>query len=537
MYGNLVSGVLTALLVLCSPNVEAADFNVRDHGAKGDKTVSDTKAIQASIDACHKAGGGRVYFPPGDYLSGTIRLKSHVTLYLENGATLWATPQRDEYELLDAGRLADGNPYLLVAEGAEHVAIAGNGAIHGQGTADWNRRRGSPKKWTDEFFKWRIGVMFLKGCTHVTINDVTILYSQTWTIHLTRCKKVFIQGVTIHNNYYRSTTDGIDVESCRDVHIVNCSITSGDDSICIKTHGGHPCENVVVTNCTVESVATAIKLGTGSHGDFRDIHISNCTVRNSTVGLGVFIKDGGTAERVTFSDISVGTIEDTSVVHEYMENSVYPIFVDIEKRKEDSPIGAVRDLTFRGIHIDSDNGSLIQGMRESPVRNLVLRDITTRVQKPFDYGQRMKHGGGPANPKDDRRTVYAQKPSYFALANVDGLVVDNLRLVVADAVFAQCPRSALSISETTDGAVCGVRRTPAGIPDGQPVVEMHNCRQVLVAGCLAAPGTPVFLGLSGQNTDVIAVLGNDLRGATRPIAWGEEVPPQAVYSPAAPPGL
>jgi len=116
-------------------------------------------------------------------------------------------------------------------------------------------------------------------------------------------------------------------------------------------------------------------------------------------------------------------------------------------------------------------------------------------------------------------------------------VVDKLRLVVDDAVFSQCPRSALSINETTDGAVCGVRRTPAGIPDGQPVVAMHNCREMLVAGCLAAPGTPVFLGLSGQATDNITVLGSVLRGVARPIARGDEVPAQAVHGPADPSGL
>jgi hypothetical protein len=487
---NLVLPVMVFLGVLCPVGAMGAVFNVRDHGAKGDKTTSDTKAIQAAIDACNEAGGGTVCLPPGDYLSGTLRLKSRVTFRLENGATLWATAERSEYEMVDAGRLADGNPYLLVADGAEHVVISGAGVIHGQGTADWNRRRGVPSDRSEDFFKWRIGVMLLKNCKHVTIEGITILYSQTWTIHLMHCRCVFVQGVAIHNNYYRSTTDGIDVDSCRDVHIANCNITAGDDCICLKTFGGNPCENVVVTNCTVESVATGIKLGTGSNGDFRDIHVSNCTVRNSTVGIGLYIKDGGTAERGTFSDISIGTIEDASQVNESMENAAYPIFVDIEKRNEASPIGGIRDIIFRGIHIHSDNGSLIQGMRESPIQNLVLRDITTRVTKPFDYAKRKKHGGGSANPKDDRRTIYAQKPSYFTLAHVDGLVVDNLRLVVDDAVVAKHPRSALCINESVDGVVGEVRRTPPVASDAEPMVDIYNCRQISVRGLAEPSGQP-----------------------------------------------
>jgi len=515
-------------LCLCPLVAEAAVFNVRDHGAKGDKVASDTKAIQTAIDACSRAGGGTVALPPGDYLSGTIRLKSHVSLCLENGATLWATADRSEYEVVEAGRLAEGNPYLLVADNAEHVSIRGDGAIHGQGTGDWKRRRGVKSDQSEDFFKWRIGVMRLRDCSNVTIDGITIRYSQTWTVHLMRCQRVFLQGLTISNEYYRATTDGIDVDSCRDVHISNCNVTAGDDCICLKSFGGYPCENVVVSNCTVESVATAIKLGTGSHGDFRDIHVSNCTIRNSTVGIGLYIKDGGTAERVTFSDISITTIEDTSQVLEYIENSAYPIYADIEKRNEGSPIGGIRDVTFRGIHIHSDNGSLLQGMRESPIRNLVLRDITTRVTKAFDYGKRKKHGGGSSNPKDDRQTIYAQKPSYFTLAFVDGLVVDNLRLLVEDDVFAAFPRSALSVNETSDGVVDKLRRTPAGIPNGEPVIQLHNCQQLSVTSCFAPPGTPAFLGISGKDTRGIAVVGNDLSEAARPVVQDADVPLKAV---------
>jgi hypothetical protein len=528
MHSRPVLRVLVVFFFLCPLVAEAAVFNVRDHGARGDKTTSDTRAIQATIDACSKAGGGTVCLPSGDYLSGTLRLRSHITLCLENGATLWASADRSEYEMVDAGRLPDGNPYLLVADNAEHVSITGAGAIHGQGTADWNRRRGVHSDRSPEFFKWRIGVMCLKNCTHVVIDGITILCSQTWTIHLMQCRDVFLQGLAIHNNYYRSTTDGIDVESCRDVHIANCHITAGDDCICLKSFGGHPCENVVVTNCTVESIATAIKVGTGSNGDFRDIHVSNCAVRNSTVGIGLYIKDGGTAERVTFSDISIVTIEDVSQVEDYLKNSVYPIFVDVEKRSEASPIGAIRDLAFRGIHIHSDNGSLIQGMRESPIRNLVLRDITTRVDKPFDYGKRKKHGGGSSNPKDDRKAVYAQKPSYFTLAYVEGLVVDNLCLLVDDAVFAQFPRSVLSVNETTDGLLCNLRRTPAGLPNGEPLVDIHNCQRMFLTSCFAAPGTPMFVRLSGKNTQGISLVGNDLSEAACPAVQGDEVPAHAL---------
>ena len=101
-------------------------FDVREFGAKGDKQNNDQAAIKAAIEACSQAGGGTVYFPAGDYLSGTIRLLSHITLQLDAGATLWASTDPADYE----------NSRFLVADDQEHISIVGSGTIHGQGTGD-----------------------------------------------------------------------------------------------------------------------------------------------------------------------------------------------------------------------------------------------------------------------------------------------------------------------------------------------------------------------------------------------------------------
>jgi hypothetical protein len=114
------------------------------------------------------------------------------------------------------------------------------------------------------------------------------------------------------------------------------------------------------------------------------------------------------------------------------------------------------------------------------------------------------------------------------LAHVDGLVVDNLCLLADDAVFAKYPRSVLSVNETTDGVLCNLRRTPAGIPNGEPLIDIHNCQRMSMTSCFAAPGTPVFLGLSGKNTQGIAIAGSDLSQSARPVVRSDEVPPPAV---------
>ena len=508
-------------LVVCFLYMEAnaASFNVRDFGAAGDNKVNDGAAIQAAIDTCHETGGGTVYFPPGVYLSREIRLKSFVTLHLENGATLLASPDTNDFT--KTATTGDYNAHLIVADNAEHIAIIGQGIIRGQGEKDLARRAGKSR--TRGRPKFRVGTIMFRHCKDITIKDITILYSETWTATFEFCERLFIDGVTIFNNYYRCNSDGIDPVSCKDVQISNCHITAGDDCICLKTENRVPCENVVVTNCTLTSVATAIKFGTASHGDFRNIHISNCSIRNSTVGIGLFVKDGGTVERVTFSDISITNLDDPMLVNTELRPRIYPIFADIEKRFDHSRIGAIRDITFRDIYIESDNGILIQGMRESPIENMTLENITVRVNKGFDYSDRMKHHGGPINPKDERIKVYARKPSYATVAYTNGLVAENIRVLVKDDVFKQYPRSALSLHEINDGFIRSIYRDPAGGRGAEPVVNMENCQRMFLTNCFALPGTEVFLGLSGAKTDAISLVGNNLKKAVKAVVKAHDV--------------
>ncbi|MCX6903864.1 MAG: glycosyl hydrolase family 28 protein [Verrucomicrobia bacterium] len=243
---RLTPNFWTALLLLAIswPAMGAARvFDVRNHGAKGDGKSDDRPALQSALDACAQAGGGTVRLPPGNYLSGALRLAGGVTLHLEAGATLWASTNQSDYP-------------------------------------------------TD--------------CTNVTVRGVTILNSDAWTLHFKRCEDVTVEDTTIRNNYRRLNSDGIDPNSCRNVRIARCRISAGDDCIVLKSTEAHPCENVTVSDCVLESAASALKLGTESRGDFRDIRFANCVISNSPTGIGFYLKDGATMERVVFSNMVIG---------------------------------------------------------------------------------------------------------------------------------------------------------------------------------------------------------------------------------------
>ncbi|MGB2808455.1 MAG: glycosyl hydrolase family 28 protein, partial [Sedimentisphaerales bacterium] len=354
--------------------------------------------------------------------------------------------------------------------------------------------------------------------------DITVRYSDSWTFDLEFCQKVYITGVSILNNYYRVNADGIDPVSCKNVHISNCYIIAGDDCIVCKTRQGVPCEDIVVTNCTMSSVATAVKIGTESQGDFRNIQVSNCVIRDSTIGIGMYIKDGATAERISFSNCSIETIRRPELANDSLRNSVYPIFVDIEKRGPDSKVGRIRDLTFSDITIVSDNGILIQGMSRPNIENLTLRNITMRVDREFDYSNRKKHvGGRTSSTQDRRRTEFARIQSYATFANIKDLTIDHLQVYIPEKVYARFPRSALSLHNVQAADISHIRRVSDAPGKGAPVVFMQDCRDGFLSSCKALPGTDVFLSVTGEKTKNISLAANDFKHAKIPVQVASDV--------------
>ena len=239
----------------------------------------DTVAIQKAIDACHAAGGGSVVFSNGRFLSGTIFLKSNVTLRIETGAVLLSSANIADFELKQPGALkapANGEVadelgvhhmghHLIYADNAQNIAIEGGGTIDGQGDTYFDkdlkpRPRPSP-------------LIELWNSRDIRIQDITILKTPGWAIHPKNCDRVKIRGISLINNFNAINTDGIDPDSSRNVIISDSYIEAGDDCIVLKTtnRGGEirPTENVTVTNCVLLSAASALKLGTESWGDFR----------------------------------------------------------------------------------------------------------------------------------------------------------------------------------------------------------------------------------------------------------------------------
>ncbi|MHC4496707.1 MAG: glycoside hydrolase family 28 protein, partial [Planctomycetota bacterium] len=207
-------------------------------------------AIQKAIDQCSSDGGGTVYFPPGTFLSGTIYMKTGVTLKLDAGCTLLGSKDLKDYPpTVQAFRSYTDNytdKSLIYGENLDKIAIIGRGTIDGQG-----RSFKGP-------YKVRPYIIRFIQCRNVTVQDVTIRNSPMWVQHYMACDDVRITGVTVRSRVNHNN-DGINIDSCRRVIISDCNISSGDDAIVLKSTSARICRDVTVSNCVVSSRCNALK--------------------------------------------------------------------------------------------------------------------------------------------------------------------------------------------------------------------------------------------------------------------------------------
>jgi hypothetical protein len=485
--------------------------NVRQHGAKGDGQTKDTQAIQAAIDAAGQTGG-MVCLPPGRYLSGTLRLRSRVGVWLDPGATLVASPDQadfDPFEKLSYRPVDDEETTyfhyaLLRGQDLEQVSILGAGTIDGN-----RRKRGGPKP------------IALKNCRHVAVRDLTIRNAPNYNVSLLGCDYVDIQGLTILNGY----CDGIDPDCCRFVRIANCYVESWDDAIVPKASFAlgvrRSTENLTVTNCVLTTACNAFKLGTEASGDFKNIVFSNCAIfarqelwkRRPRSGVSIEMVDGAVIDRVVVANLAMADVE-------------APIFIRLGNRGRAQPTptpGQLQNVSIADICATGASlASSITGIPGHDVRQVTLKNVRLCAR-----------GGG--TPEMARKPVpeleakypdadmFGGLPAYGLFCrHVEGLVLEDVKfhLEQPDA------RPAVIITQASN---LDLRNLTAEPPSGEePVLSLHDVGDTLLQGCRAQKGTKCFLQLGGAQTAQLRALGNDLSQAAMPFRLGKEVPEQAL---------
>ena len=486
-----------------------AVFNVQDFGAAATGQTLDTKGLQSAIDAAGQSGG-MVYFPPGTYLSGTLTLKSHVSLHFEVGAVLLGSTNLADYPPLQPALRSYTDVYtnqsLIYGENLEDVALLGRGTINGQGA---NFKRGNE-------YRNRPFLIRMVNCRHVQVADLTLLDSAMWVQHYLACEDVSIRGMTVHSRC-NANNDGIDIDACEKVRISDCEIFSGDDAIVLKSTLDRPCRDVTVTNCVLSTRCSALKLGTESVGGFQNITISNCAIYDTRLAaIALESVDGGALENVTVSNIVMHNVNGAIFLR--LGNRARPAF-------EGAPapgLGSFRNVMISNIQATGAGaiGCAIAGLPERALENVSLANIRIQFQG----------GGTQADASREIPELPANYPEYnmFGVLPASGFYcrhVKNLRLLDTQLSFEhEDLRPALVCEDVSD-----LRISDFSASNSNPVMVLRDTRDAWLEANRAAQGNQVYLRLEGMQTENISIAANDLRASKKPLELGPGVRPDSVF--------
>jgi len=458
----------------------AGGYNVRSFGAKGDGTTIDTPAINKAIETAASTGGGTVRFPAGTYLSFTIRLKSHIALYLDQGATILAAdpkeakgsydlPEPNQWDLYQDFGHSHWQNSLIAGIGLEDISILGPGLIEGRGLTRRSPRPRRPQQAGDaplslggarpqtrvesplgedapvsEMNGLGNKAIGLKNCRNVIIRDISILNGGHFAILATGVDNLTIDDVKIDTN-----RDGIDIDSCRNVRLSNASVNSpNDDAIVLKSSYAlgfaRATENVTVTACLVsgydigslldgtfkrnvteapdhDGPAGRIKLGTESNGGFKNITISDI-VFDHCRGIALETVDGGSLEDVSIANITMSDIVNA------------PIFLRLGSRLRGpagAPLGELRRINLTNVvayNCDSRYASIISGIPGHQIEDVKLSNVRiyyrgggTSEQAALEPSERESNYPEPS--------MFGVIPAYgFFIRHVKGLAMNDIEV-------------------------------------------------------------------------------------------------------------
>jgi len=430
-------------------------FNVQEYGATGNKEENAQSAISRAIEACASNGGGVVYFPPGDYTSGTIHLRSHIRIFLEAGATIYSSKDPSSFDKRG----------LFYGEDIENITIEGHGTVDGQAEYEW--RLMDMKDWYiyPNQIRWEaagyplirsfptsnsIGhLVLLIRCKDIHITGLSFLHSPSWTMHLWGCERLVIDGIYIYTSLRDGVwADGIDPDGCKDVRINNCTIETGDDALVFYSSNIYgpalPCENITVTNCRLSSSSSALKFCDGNLNAIRNVTIDNCVITGSNRGIAFMVFDGGVVENIIISNMAIECKRfdwfwwgDGDPLHfNLIQRS--EIDPNIDKTKE-PPVGKIRNVRIQNIFARGIGACLIHGHKESPLENITFENVRLEIVSDADSPlQKSPYALTIENAKtirlEDFEIVWE---SPVAQAFRSTLMVENVHDLILDTVFAK----------------------------------------------------------------------------------------------------
>jgi polygalacturonase len=529
-YDALYKNLEFPMTKVVEPSFANNSVSIKDFGAVSDGITLNTKAFADAIDAVVKEGGGQVIIPRGIWLTGPIILKSNINLHTEAGALIIFSKNFDDYPLVETsfeGLNTVRCTSPIYGKGLENVAITGEGVFDGSGEA-WRQVKKSKltsdqwkslvasggilneagntwypsqksfdgAKATDNFnvpnFKTREELEAIKdflrpvmvslvNCNKVLLDGPTFQNSPAWCLHPLMSENVTLRNLTVRNPWFSQNGDGLDLESCKNVMIYNCSFDVGDDAICFKSGKDKdgrdraiPTENVIVSNCVVYHGHGGFVVGSEMSSGVKNVHVSNCTFIGTDVGLRFKSTRGrgGVVQNIYISNIDMINIPAEALLFDlyYSGNSPVPTaeekLMDKEKLAAMLPPVTEETPSFKDIYVKNvtckgaGRAAFMQGLPEMNLKNIQLSNITISATKGIEmidadgivldnvnittekgYALQMK------NSKNVTINKFKYQVPQEAAVKVEGRLLANIQFTKAD--FKDAAKQ-ISVSEEVD---------------------------------------------------------------------------------------
>ncbi|HEX7903193.1 MAG TPA: glycosyl hydrolase family 28 protein [Chitinophagaceae bacterium] len=499
-------------------------YNVRDYGAKGDGKKLDTKAIQSAIDKCFADKGGTVLIPAGDFLSGTVELKSNVTLHIAAGGKLLGSPKREDYTAGKGVPPGNGNIVFLFAVNVQNVSIEGKGTIDGNGLAFYNGKGDNTGPGQNgvggNFDRPHLAIFY--QCNNLRMRDTFCMASAYHCFRILNCKQVYIDGIRIYNRVNKNN-DGFHFNNSEYVHVINCDVQCQDDACAL--FGSN--KFVTITNCSFSTRWSIFRFG---GGESQNIAITNCLIYE-TYGCPIKISAGrASIENLTFSNI-------------IMRNVTGPIGIGFSGPSNNNsnnttqPITKpfIRNIVFNAIratvvaqpidHPDIHFGvSVREGEKNSCITLNAMGDYYLENISFNDVHIKYAGGGTAAQAAKTVPNVAAEyfgvwdplpggPPAYGLYArNVKGLTLQNVRFEY-DQPDA---RPAIVFDNVQDASINGLSAMGSA---GNELLRFINSKDVLLTATKVLTPSATFLRVEGAASEGIVTDGGDLRKAVQQVVF------------------
>lgn len=385
---RIIINLQLIIILVCCVGLTAgqeSQYLITDHGAVSDGKTLNTKAIQLTIDECFSEGGGTVVIPEGTFLSGAVFLKQGVDLYIEKGGVLKGTVNPDDYPQVSTrweGIECEWTSALINAFDMKGLKISGEGTVDGSGD-QWMEKypRGSK-----ELKVGRPRLIAIQNCSDVLVTGLSIKNHACWGLFILYSHRVVAENLTIRAEHNIISSDGIDIDSSKDIHVIGCDIDVNDDCISIKSgkdedgrRVNRPAEEILIEKCRFRYGHGGVAMGSEMSGGIRNVEIRDCIMEADNWAPIRFKSQpsrGGVVENITYRDIK---LQDTQKAFEFnMEWRMRP-----PVKPPSDPLPVVRNIKIINVSGVVQTVGDMHGLKDSPIENVSFENCEITAETGF----------------------------------------------------------------------------------------------------------------------------------------------------------